>query len=570
MSAVPPEFSPQTSFSTLAQQPISSTGLPGSELDGEFSRAADSINQINDRLSEIQRDDGKLRNGVVNTDSLSADVKSLILLSGVKPATWTLSGQFAVGDLVSNPPGTLGTYLCIVAHTSSSVFANDIANWAVIAVPPVAGVLQTNSFTGDGTSTNFTLSDEPIAIDATQVFIDGIYQPKTGYSVSGTLLTITPAPSVGSDIEAVIGTPSTFNLITVTDGTISTSKLGLSAVTTPKIAPLAVTEAKLADAAVSSAKLAALSVSTIKLTDSAVTSAKLALLAVTTDKVANDAITTAKIAPLAVSTEKIANNSITAAKIAANAVTTEKISDLSITPSKIAAGAIELSKLADGVISSDKIASGAIIPSKLAVSSVIGEKIADAAIVASKLNGAQSGTAPIFGIRAWAKLNPNPAGSRIGAYKSGNYSRTLTETTVTIANHGLKANDKIRLDFTTGNGTDGLYTVTSAANANEFVVNHTGAVTSGSVTAQFIAIQGAGNISTASWYDSGDNRVVLNFADPMPNANYATMVTGQYFPGAWATTTNEDTIGETQLNTANQAHIYMAYGNRFLNVIIVG
>jgi hypothetical protein len=184
-----------------------------------------------------------------------------------------------------------------------------------------------------------------------------------------------------------------------------------------------------------------------------------------------------------------------------------------------------------------------------------------------------SGSAPIYGCRAWAKLNPFVGSIRTGAYKTGNYSRTNTETTVTIVDHGLKTNDKIRLDFTSGTSgtaTDGLYTVTSSANANEFVVNHTGASTTGSVTAQFVAIQGSGNVSTASWYDSGENRIVLNFFSEMPNDDYATIVTGQHYPSAWSTTANEDTLGTTQLNTVYQAHIYMSQHNRFINVAIIG
>jgi hypothetical protein len=184
-----------------------------------------------------------------------------------------------------------------------------------------------------------------------------------------------------------------------------------------------------------------------------------------------------------------------------------------------------------------------------------------------------SGSAPIYGCRAWAKLNPYVGSSKIGAYKTGNYSRTVTETTVTIVDHGLKTNDKIRLDFTSGTSgtaTDGLYTVTSSANANEFVVNHTGASTTGNVTAQFIAIQGSGNVSTASWYDSGDNRIVLNFTTQMPNDDYATVVTGQHYPGAWASINSEDTLGTTQLNTVYQSYIYMSQANRFINVAIIG
>ena len=180
------------------------------------------------------------------------------------------------------------------------------------------------------------------------------------------------------------------------------------------------------------------------------------------------------------------------------------------------------------------------------------------------------GTAPIYGARAWAKLNPYIGSVRTGAYKTGTYSRTATETSVAIVSHGLKANDKIRLDFTTGTGTDGLYTVISSSDANNFVINHTGTVTSGNVTAQFIAIQGSGNISSASWYDASDDRIVLNFAIPMPNANYVVSATGQYFPSGFYGLANEDTLGDTQLNTINQAHVAIADAQRFTNVVIFG
>jgi len=346
MSAVPPAFNPQTSFSTLAQQPISSTGLPGSELDGEFARAADSINQIQSRLSEVQRDDGKLRNEVVRFESLSVDVRNVLASSsGTKPVAWSVGAQFAVGDLVSNPPGTPGTYLCATAHTSSSLFSSDLSNWALIAAPPIAGILYTNTFTGDSTTTVFALTEEPASKDNTQVFIDGIYQPKSGYSISGETLTITPAPASGSDIEIIIGAPSTANIVTVTDGAISTSKINNDAVTTPKIANLAVTDTKIANGAISSAKLA----------NSAVSTEKIPNAAITTEKIAQGAVTTDKIAPLAIGPDKITNNSINAIKIADNSISSMKIIDLSVTESKIADGAITPSKIPNGSIAQEKL-----------------------------------------------------------------------------------------------------------------------------------------------------------------------------------------------------------------------
>ena len=258
---------------------------------------------------------------------------------------------------------------------------------------------------------------------------------------------------------------------------------------------------------------------------------------------------------------------ITSNEIADGQVTSDKILDGTIVNADInASAAIELSKLATGALpTAITIASANIVNG-----TIVADDIANATITATKLNGAQSGTAPIYGVRAWAKLNPFVGSIRTGAYKIGTYSRTATETTISMLGHGLKTNDKIRLDFTSGSGTDGLYTVTSSANSNEFVVNHTGSATTGNVTAQFVAIQRSGNVSTASWYDAGDNRIVLNFATEMPNVDYVTMATGQYYPSAWATRANEDTLGDTQLNTIYQAHIYIDNNNRFTNVTIIG
>jgi microcystin-dependent protein len=341
----------------LAQQPISSTGLPGSELDGEFARAADSINQIKNRLSEVQRDDGKLRNNVVSIESLSESVRNMLATSGARPVTWSVGGQYAVGDLVSNPPSMPGTFICIFAHTSSNAFTSDLANWALIAAPSAAGVLYTNTFIGDGSTTAFTLTQQPASKNNTQLFIDGIYQPKDGYSLSGQTLTITPAPAIGSDIEVSIGAPSTSNIVTVTDNAISTSKIEDLAVTTSKIANLSVTDAKLANGSVSSVKLA----------DSVVSTDKLAAAAVTSDKILNSSVTSEKIAALSITSDKIVNNSISSLKLADNAVATSKIVDLAVTESKIAAGSVSSGKIADNAVTQAKannmlLPAGAVMP----------------------------------------------------------------------------------------------------------------------------------------------------------------------------------------------------------------
>ena len=56
-------------------------------------------------------------------------------------------------------------------------------------------------FTGDGSTTAFTLTSAPGSENNTQIYINGVYQQKTDYTVSGTTLTFDTAPSNGDIIE---------------------------------------------------------------------------------------------------------------------------------------------------------------------------------------------------------------------------------------------------------------------------------------------------------------------------------------------------------------------------------
>ena len=63
------------------------------------------------------------------------------------------------------------------------------------------GQIQNNTFTGNGTTTDFTLSLAPTNETHTLVYINGVYQEKSTYSVTGTTLSFTTAPSNGDSIE---------------------------------------------------------------------------------------------------------------------------------------------------------------------------------------------------------------------------------------------------------------------------------------------------------------------------------------------------------------------------------
>ena len=92
----------------------------------------------------------------------------------------------------------------------------------IIVYTVAAGVsgnnLNSNQYTGDGVTTDFTLAIPPINENNTQVFISGVYQQKDAYTVSGTTLSFSNAPPLDSTIEVMIFTQTEVNV--PVDGTI--------------------------------------------------------------------------------------------------------------------------------------------------------------------------------------------------------------------------------------------------------------------------------------------------------------------------------------------------------------
>ena len=71
--------------------------------------------------------------------------------------------------------------------------------------------LNSNQFTGTGSQTDFTLT-QGVTVDNSFVFVQGVYQEKDTYSISGTTLTFTTAPLSGYSIEVItVGSVSIFN-----------------------------------------------------------------------------------------------------------------------------------------------------------------------------------------------------------------------------------------------------------------------------------------------------------------------------------------------------------------------
>ena len=190
--------------------------------------------------------------GVTTTYSLETSTNSPSLLQiaidGVlqEVSSYGVSG----GNLVFSAAPPLQSAIEIRAFVQKEIVSTD---------------LKASDFTGDGSTTSFTLGYSAVKSN-TFVYIDGVYQLKNTYSVSGTTITFSTAPPLNSVIEVVIAAFTTSIINTPAADSVGTAQLQDNAVTTAKIADSNVTTAKIADANVTTAKIA----------DDAVTAAKIA------------------------------------------------------------------------------------------------------------------------------------------------------------------------------------------------------------------------------------------------------------------------------------------------------
>jgi hypothetical protein len=113
----------------------------------------------------------------------------------------------------------------------------------------------TDSFNGTGSATNFTLSRSVNSTNDIQVVVNNVVQYPPNYSVSGNTLTISPAPSSGTNNVYVRYLSTTLQSVGVGDLSVSTNKIQDSSITTAKIQDNAITTAKIAAGAVIPADL---------------------------------------------------------------------------------------------------------------------------------------------------------------------------------------------------------------------------------------------------------------------------------------------------------------------------
>lgn len=152
--------------------------------------------------------------------SFLTDDQEIIVVCTEEVIDFTVNGS---GATVVGAPTYLPAYSAF-----SMRYSLDLGTWYVMnntgSGATGATSITRDDFTGDGTTTDFTLGAEPGALgEALIVTIDGLYQEAANYTVTGTTLSFSTAPPLGSAIEtmsfvtAPFGT-TTANLVSYSQG----------------------------------------------------------------------------------------------------------------------------------------------------------------------------------------------------------------------------------------------------------------------------------------------------------------------------------------------------------------
>lgn len=160
-----PTYTPATSFYDDARNNAGGRDAVRTDrLDAELDAIEITTDALCANLELIQRDDGKLRDQIVEPYTLSATTLAFIQGSRFSPrGMWAAGVAYLVGDLIQEGDSA---YVCPIAHTST-VFATDYAAgfWQVFTTSPGADNID---FTPTSTisATNVQDAVEEVAADA--------------------------------------------------------------------------------------------------------------------------------------------------------------------------------------------------------------------------------------------------------------------------------------------------------------------------------------------------------------------------------------------------------------------
>ena len=284
-----------------------------------------------------------------NTFTVAQSGRFELTSHGLTVGQWYYLSNSSAGGLTTTEPAISQPLVYVESANFLFVFPYRPTNLLVAGQVPLG--IHVDEFTGNGSTAAYTLGADPLSEDNTQVYINGVYQEKSTYAVSGTTLTFDTNVTNGSSIEVVRYAANTFAVGIPDDSSVTTAKIADDAVTTAKIADNAITSAKIGVDVIVAADLAANSITVSEIQDDAVTTAKIADDAITSALIADDAVVQAAIADDAVDEARlqISNSGTNGHALTYQSGNTGKLTWASVT-STPADGSITVAKLATGTL----------------------------------------------------------------------------------------------------------------------------------------------------------------------------------------------------------------------------
>jgi hypothetical protein len=232
-----------TNIAAIIDAPNQATAAAASATAAAASAAAGMYSAVQDKSANytvVAGDAGDLIRVTTTSGAITITLPTISTVGdGFKVAIVKWTGDGNAVSVVRSSTNTINgaTSASIGSQYSSTTFVADLetGQWFAASTGLGASNVAVDVFSGNGSTTAFTLSGDPGSKNNTLVEISGVYQQKSTYTVSGTTLTFSTAPPTGtSNIEVVwtaplaIGTPS--------DGTVTTAKIASSVtLTTPTI-----------------------------------------------------------------------------------------------------------------------------------------------------------------------------------------------------------------------------------------------------------------------------------------------------------------------------------------------
>ena len=189
-----------------------------------------------------------------NTFTVAQSGRFELSSHGLTVGQWYYLSDTSAGGLTTTEPAISQPLVYVEGSNHLFVFPYRPTNLLVAGQVPLG--IHVDEFTGNGSTAAYTLGAAPLSEDNTQVYINGVYQEKSTYTVSGTTLTFDTNITNGSSIEVVRYAANTVTVGAPDDGTVTLAKMAANSIDSDQYVDGSIDTVHIADNAVTLAKMA--------------------------------------------------------------------------------------------------------------------------------------------------------------------------------------------------------------------------------------------------------------------------------------------------------------------------